>query len=43
MDKDNNGAIEYDEWMQFWEAVKKAGYKEKDIIKEVLFILYIPY
>ena len=37
MDIDNNGSIEKDEWITFWEAVKKAGYKEKEIIGEVIF------
>ena len=37
VDKDNNGSIEKHEWMAFWEAVKKAGYKEREIIGEVKF------
>ena len=35
VDIDRNGAIEYEEWISFWETVKKAGYGEKDIIREV--------
>ena len=36
VDKDNNGEIEFDEWLAFWKAVKKAGYKEKEILREVI-------
>jgi len=39
VDIDGNGAIEYEEWMEFWESVKKAGHSEKEIENEV-FIYY---
>ena len=35
VDIDKNGAIEYQEWMAFWQTVKDAGYKETEIITEV--------
>ena len=42
VDIDNNGEIEYDEWMEFWSNVKKAGYNEKDILNEVyLYLFYL--
>ena len=35
VDKDGNGAIELHEWMEFWQAVKKAGHTEDEIKEEV--------
>ena len=32
---DNSGTIEYEEWMQFWSAVKNAGHSDKEIIEEL--------
>ena len=32
---DNNGTIEFEEWMQFWAAVKSAGHSDKEIIEEL--------
>lgn len=27
-----------DEWLAFWEIVKKSGYTEKEITEEVIFL-----
>ena len=35
VDADNNGAISEDEWMFFWEEVKKAGHTDQEILDEV--------
>lgn len=35
MDTDNSGDISEDEWLYFWEAVKKSGYSDEDIIDEL--------
>lgn len=36
VDKDNNGSISEEEWLQFWVAVKTAGHSEEEITEEVL-------
>jgi len=35
VDKDNNGAIELNEWLQFWRAVKSSGHSEQEIEEEL--------
>lgn len=35
VDFDNNGTIEFEEWMQFWSTVKHAGHSDKEIIEEL--------
>lgn len=42
VDADGNGTISVDEWMLFWEEVRKAGYSEKQINQEVAFTNYSP-
>ena len=32
---DNNGAISEEEWLEFWNSVKKSGHTEEDISDEV--------
>ncbi len=36
VDADNNGAISEEEWIFFWEEVKKAGHTDKEISEEVI-------
>lgn len=36
VDFDNSGSITEDEWMAFWEIVKKSGHTEKEISEEVM-------
>ena len=35
MDLDNNGDISEEEWMEFWQEVKRAGHSEEEIEEEV--------
>lgn len=35
VDVDNSGTITEDEWMEFWNSVKKSGYSEEEIEEEV--------
>eukprot|EP01017_Pseudomicrothorax_dubius_P040144 TRINITY_DN6242_c0_g1_i5.p1 TRINITY_DN6242_c0_g1~~TRINITY_DN6242_c0_g1_i5.p1 ORF type:complete len:129 (+),score=33.09 TRINITY_DN6242_c0_g1_i5:69-455(+) len=35
VDKDKNGNISEEEWLHFWEAVKKAGHTEEEIEEEL--------
>jgi hypothetical protein len=35
VDADGNGNISEDEWVAFWEAVKRAGHTEEEILDEV--------
>jgi len=35
VDADNNGAISEEEWIFFWEEVKRAGHTDKEISEEV--------
>ena len=35
VDIDKNGEISEDEWLAFWEMVKKCGHKEEEINAEV--------
>jgi len=37
VDLDRNGVIDKKEWLTFWLTVKKAGYSEKEIFKEVSY------
>lgn len=32
---DKNGEIEFDEFLRFWQEVKKAGHSEQDIMEEL--------
>ncbi len=34
----NDGQIDFDEFLKFWEIVKKAGYSEKEICEELVRI-----
>ena len=36
VDFDKNGTISLDEWLAFWQVVKKCGHSEKEINIEVL-------
>lgn len=36
MDFDKSGQITEDEWMAFWEIVKKSGYTDREISEEVM-------
>lgn len=33
--KDNNGTISEDEWLEFWNQVKKSGHTEEEISEEL--------
>ncbi len=35
VDTDDNGQIDFDEWVDFWKTVKGSGYTDKEIIEEV--------
>jgi len=35
VDKDKNGNISQDEWILFWETVKKSGHTEEEIEFEI--------
>lgn len=35
VDFDNSGSITEDEWLAFWQIVKKSGHSEKEITEEV--------
>lgn len=35
VDKDNNGSIELNEWLEFWRSVKAAGHSELEIEEEL--------
>lgn len=35
VDADGNGTISEDEWMQFWEEVKRSGHSDDEIREEV--------
>jgi len=35
VDLDNNGDISEEEWMEFWQEVKRAGHSEEEIEEEV--------
>lgn len=35
VDADNNGAIEEDEWLEFWNQVKRSGHTEEEISEEL--------
>ena len=39
VDFDKSGGITEDEWLAFWEIVRKSGYTEEEINEEVLFII----
>lgn len=38
VDADGNGTISVDEWLLFWEEVRRAGYSEKQINQEVVSV-----
>lgn len=38
VDVDNSGTITEDEWMEFWNSVKRSGYSEEEIEEEVILI-----
>ena len=38
VDTDNSGDISEDEWISFWEEVKKSGYTDEEIREEVNYI-----
>jgi len=33
--KDNSGTISEDEWIEFWNSVKRSGHTEEEISEEV--------
>ena len=35
VDADNNGTISEDEWLEFWNHVKKSGHTEDEISEEL--------
>ena len=35
VDKNNDGAIQLDEWVEFWGIVMKSGYSEDEVAAEV--------
>ena len=35
VDKDGNGAISEEEWIQFWVKVQESGHSEVEILEEV--------
>jgi hypothetical protein len=39
VDFDKSGGITEDEWLAFWEIVRKSGYTEEEINEEVLYFL----
>jgi len=39
VDLDNNGDISEEEWMEFWQEVKRAGHSEEEIEEEVKLFL----
>ena len=38
VDKDHNGKIDFDEWVQFWTMVKHSGHTDEEIKEELLNI-----
>ena len=41
VDKNNDGAIQLEEWVEFWGIVMKSGYSEDEVAAEVSYKLYI--
>lgn len=41
MDYDRSGEITVDEWLAFWEIVKKSGHSEEEIEEEVNIVNYL--
>jgi len=39
VDDDNSGAVDFPEWVGFWENVIKSEYKEEDLIEEIEMII----
>ena len=35
VDKNNDGSIQFDEWMEYWRIVYESGYTEDEIIAEL--------
>ena len=35
VDKNNDGSIQYDEWVEFWRIVYDSGYSEEEICNEL--------
>ena len=35
VDKNNDGSIQYDEWVEFWKIVYDSGYSEEEICTEL--------
>ena len=35
VDKNNDGSIQFDEWMEYWRIVYESGYSEDEIIAEL--------
>ena len=35
VDKNNDGSIQFDEWMEYWRVVYESGYSEDEIISEL--------
>ena len=35
VDKNNDGSIQYDEWVEFWRVVYDSGYSEEEIFSEL--------
>lgn len=41
VDVDNNGTIEEEEWLEFWNEVKRTGHTEEEIEEEVYFLFLL--
>ena len=38
VDKNNDGSIQLEEWIEFWSIVLKSGYSEDEVIAEVIVL-----
>ena len=41
VDKNNDGAIQLEEWVEFWGIVMKSGYSEDEVAAEVRVMMNI--
>ena len=39
VDKNNDGSIQLDEWLEFWSIVIRSGYSEDEVCAEVRFAI----
>ena len=39
VDKNNDGSIQLDEWLEFWSIVIRSGYSEDEVFAEVRFAI----